>query len=221
MLLRKKVYIVLESNKIYKPGNWELLTMIAGKSFDTKRASELIRDIPDIDQPIIDLDGYSTTYLFRAQESNNLEAVRFLLTHGADPNFNDPDLFDNCALWDLCFPAEDEKDAPVRYEIAKLFFEYGADPDMLLEGESLYDHVLYEVYNEMGSSSWLYTCDFYKLLIAWNDGKKHKMYPKPVLTKQIDKCRIDEYEIRLFLCDDGYHIEGHMFDPEGNDIGVL
>ena len=61
----------------YIKGNIDLLTMIESKAFDQAKALHIIEDISDLNQPILNLDGYSTTYLFEAQESNNVEAVPF------------------------------------------------------------------------------------------------------------------------------------------------
>lgn len=61
---------------------------------------------------------------------------------------------------------------------------------------------------------------FYKLLIAYGGGTDTG-YGKPELSVPIDVSRIDEYRIRFYACDDGYHVGGRMIDPDGNDIGEL
>lgn len=63
----------------YDKGNPELLTMFESKVFDYAVARDIIADIPDLNKPILNLYGYSTTYLSEAEEYNNIEAVRFLL----------------------------------------------------------------------------------------------------------------------------------------------
>ena len=72
------------SKEKYLPGNVELLTMFQSKNFDKAAATKLLVDIADLNQPILALDGYETTYLFEAETYNNVEAVRFLLENGAD-----------------------------------------------------------------------------------------------------------------------------------------
>lgn len=205
--------------KTYLPGNPELLTMFRDKTFDRVRAGQLIQTIVDIDRPILGRHGYSTTYLYEAQDCSNLEAVRFLLDCGADPNFCNPDLICDCAFWDLQYPTEE--DAYKRLEIAKLFLDHGADPNLVLEGEPLISFVGYSVYNEAGMSGWAYFREFYKLLVLYGGGGGRGAYKRPEFSEPIDKTRAHEYRLRLYLCEDGYHVEGRMFNPEGKEIGIL
>ena len=159
-----------------------------------------------------------------AQSSNNVDAVRFLLENGADPNLDIPELlFSSCALTDLHFLWEEmEDDRAKRLEIAKLFFEFGGDPNLWYEHETLYDHVLWEVFNDdYAPHDWEYVCSFFKILIAYGGGGGKSSCPKPKLLEPIDKNRIDEYELMLFLCNDRYHSEGHLFNPDGDDIGIV
>ena len=72
--------------EMYEKGNAELLTMFKSKTFEPQNAIRIVAEVSDLNQPILDLDGYSTTYLYEAQAYNNVEAVRFLLENGADPN---------------------------------------------------------------------------------------------------------------------------------------
>ena len=65
--------------------NAELLRMICRERFDEKRAAELIKSIPDLNEPIF-AEEHRSTYLFEAQRSNNIMAASFLLWNGADPN---------------------------------------------------------------------------------------------------------------------------------------
>lgn len=207
----------------YLPGNTELLTMFKSKSFDKATATRLLTEIPDLNQPISNLDGYASTYLFEAQTYNNVDAVRFLLENGADPNYCNLDLIDGCALDDLHFLWEEmQEEAAQRLEIAKLFFEYGADPDLWYETETLYDHVLWEVFNDsMTPHDWDYLHRFFILLVAYGGGAGKSNYMGAQLSEPIDKSRIDEYDLRLFRYEDGYHLEGHIFNPDGVDIGIV
>ena len=195
--------------------------MFNSQVFDKEAAAHLLAEIPDLDGPILDLNGYPSTYLFEAQSCNNMEAVRFLLENGVSPNLANDDgiyaLNDLRLLWE-----ETQEYRSKRLEIAKLFFDFGGDPNLWYDGETLYDHVVWEVFNDDYSPhDWEYICSFFKLLIAYGGGGGKSSYPKPELTEPIDKSRINEYAFKLFLCDDGYHLDGHLFNPEGIDIGTV
>lgn len=203
------------------PGNTELLELLRQQSFDKERATQILEDIPDINQPILDENGYSTTYLYEAQGANAVQAVHFLLEQGADPNFYAPNLLCDCPLWDLQYRADEETDNAARYEIAKLFFQYGANPNMMRDGESLYDCVVYEVYNHIGDRGWDHRLLFYKLLIAYGGGEDKGIYGKPDISEPIALDKIDDYEVVLRRCEDGYHIRGILLNPDGKEIGRL
>lgn len=214
----------MESKKeMYEKGNTELLKMFKSKIFDRTIAAKIVADIPDINQPILDLSGYSTTYLFEAQESNNVEAVRFLLENGADPNLDIPELLNSCPLNDLHFLWQEMGDEmPQRLTIAKLFFDYGADPDLPYDGETLYDHVLWEVFNDsITPHDWEYIKKFFLLLVAYGGGKEPSHYMSADLVEPIDRNRINEYDFRLVVCEDGYHLDGHIIAPNGTSIGTV
>lgn len=214
---------MITATENYEKGNVELLTIFENNCFDKQAAERILAGIQDVDQPILDLHGYSTTYLYEAQNNNNVAAVRFLLEHGADPNLYLPELACDCAFHNLHLPwTELAKDLARRLEIAKLFLAYVADPNLLYEDETLYDEVQREVFND----SFLlhdreYINQFFKLLIAYGGGGGNSHYAKPDLTEPIDRSRIDEYTFELFLCEDRYHLEGHLFNPEGIDIGIV
>lgn len=128
-------------DNVYISGNKMLLRILRKKPFPKQMAKWLLRKIPDLNQPILDRNGYSTTYLYEAQSENNPEAVKLLLAGGANPNYENSNLVSSCALWDLQYPWSDEDDVLLRYEIAKLFFEYGANPNLISEGECLRENV--------------------------------------------------------------------------------
>ena len=115
-----------------------------------------------------------------------------------------------------------EDEADQRLKMAKMFFEFGGDPNLWYEGESLYDHVLWEVFNDSYSvHEWEYSKRFFILLLAYGGGERRSDYPKPSLREPIDKERIDMYDLKLITCEDGYHLEGHIFNPDGIDIGTV
>ena len=209
--------------EIYAPGNVELLKSFNAPQFDKAAALRILTEIPNLNQPILNLGGFSSTYLFEAQTRNNVEAVRLLLENGADPNLYIPNITNDCALTDLHFLWDEmESDVPKRLEVAKLFFDFGGDPNLDYDGESLYDHVLWEIFNdEHTPHDWKYLCSFFKILIAYGGGGGRSHCPKPKLTEPIDKNRIDEYDFHLFRCEDGYHLEGHIFNPDNVDIGIV
>ena len=209
------------NGKNYEKGNAELLLMFKSKTFDRAIASSIIAGIPDINQPILDLYGYSTTYLFEAETYNNVEAVRFLLENGANPNIDVPDLLNNCPLTDLHFLWEEMGDeVEQRLEIAKLFFEFGADPNLLYDVETLYDHVEWEVFYQDVPHDIKYLKRFFLILLAYGGGQT-SLSNGPRLTEKIDKTQIDQYDFKLLECEDGYHLEGHIFNPDGVDIGTV
>ncbi len=209
------------SKKDYPVGNPELLELVRHSS-DAEAIREQVMKIESINEPILDEKGYSTTYLYEAVGESNLTAVRVLLDNGADPNFSNTDLFGDCPLWVLQYCDTNYDNPKIRYQIAKEFFRHGADPNLTPDGEveSLYDYVLFKVFDgDIVGSEFDYLLSFFKLLIAYGGGGKG--YRKPILSEEIDKDRIDDYQIELEMCDDNYHIKGYVVNPEGERIGEL
>lgn len=198
----------------------EALKLVTTRSFDINRANVVIEGITDPDQTIVAGEfDYHSTLMREAVRCNNLEAVLFLLEHGSDPNYISEDC--DSPLFDLQYgpynepPEEDE----IRYKIAKLFFEHGADPNLLVEGETIYDQVTFDIFNEPDLLNWDYSIKFYKLLVLYGGGGH--TYGKPEFSEPIDFSRVDDYQIRLQQHEDGYHVEGHLLNPDGKDIGIL
>ncbi len=210
--------------KEYPTGNPEFLEMINSGSFNEQRAMEIMARI-DLNQPINIPSGVSdtsTTYLYEAVAANNLSAVAFLLDNGANPNLNDPELIGSCALWELQY-IDSNQDWKTRYEIGKLFFLHGANPNLRCDGETFYDYILFKVYNDTPNdeNDWRNLLQLYKLLVLYGGGGKALGRERPELKEDIDLRKIDEYEVQLHVCDDGYHIAGTLVDGEGNEVGIL
>lgn len=205
-------------DKSYPQGSQELLTLIEQGSFDAVVAENTISMMESIDQPILGISGYSTTLLYEAQDNNNIEAVKYLLEHGADPNQSNLDLICDTPLWHLQYLDSEFHDPDVRLEIAKLFLEFGGDPNLLCEGETLFEYIVYKVFNEMSEPDWEYIKRFYILLLAYGGGKE---YLGDKISSRIDKSKLNSYDISFQLCDDGYHIRGYLVDSGGVILGEL
>lgn len=197
--------------KEYPNGNTEILNMINNHSFDANLAESILEET-DLNAPISNLQGYPSTYLCEAVNANNFPAVSFLLEHGANPNLDEPD----SALWNLQYLWGSE-DWKTRYEIAKLFFQYGADPNYLENGEieTLYDWVLFKVYNDPpeDDNEWENLKQFYKLLVIYGGGHGG-IYPPPVFLENIDKNRLDDYDVCLYWIEEGVSLGGRLLDGE-------
>ncbi len=157
--------------KEYPAGDPELLKLIR-HSCDAEEIREQVRKIENINEPILNEEGYSTTYLYEAVSASNLPAVQVLLESGADPNYYNDDLIYDCPLWELQYC--DEFDPEIRYQIAEEFFQHGADPNFILdeEADSLYEYVRYKLYNDSPPSpEFDYLLKFYNLLIAYGGGE--------------------------------------------------
>lgn len=204
----------------YPKGNSDVLKMLESGRFDDRLAEELLRGI-DLNSPICDSNGCSTTYLYEAVAENNLPAVDFLLKHGANPNLYDPNLTCDCALWALQY-LDVGQDWQTRYEICKLFFQHGADPNIRCDGETLYDYIVFKVYNDtaLDENDWENLLHLYKLLVIYGGGSECGAYGKPDL-KSIDLNKTDEYRVRFSKHEDEYHISGFLVDGDGKIVGEL
>jgi len=209
----------------YQIGNREIIDMIENGHFDLPRAKELLCG-EDLNKPIrIPIPGcnlsYSTTYLCEAVSSNNLPAVAFLLDNGADPNLYIPDIDERSALWELQY-IEPEQDWKIRYEIAKLFFSHGADPDLTSDNEALYDYVCFKVFNEdpNDKNDWENLRHLFLLLVIYGSNRKATGYERAVL-KDIDLSRIDEYDIVISPYLNTHKLIGKLIDGNRNEIAII
>ena len=206
----------------YQPGNPEILEMIHNGQFDRLRVGEILSGV-DLNLPITDpsdIYGFATTYLFEAVQANNLPAAAFLLENGADPNLYISELYNSSALWELQY-IEPEQDWRTRFEIAKLFFRYGADPDLVCDGEALYDYVCFKVFDDAPNdkNDWENLRHLFLLLVVYGGGRLTRRVC-PIL-KDIDINRIDEYDIVIRRHEDGYHLVGKLIDGNGKEIGII
>ncbi len=206
----------------YQIGNPEILKMIDSGQFDSLRAKEILSGV-DLNRPIlIPVLGFhiSTTYLFEAVDANNLPAVAFLLENGADPNLYIPELDNSCALWELQY-VEPEQNWKTRFEIAKLFFRHGVDPDLVCDSEALYDYVCFKVFEDVPNdkNDWENLRHLFLLLVVYGGGRlTGRVCP---ILKDIDINRIDEYDIVICRHEDGYHLVGKLVDRSGKEIGII
>ena len=203
----------------YQPDDPVILKMLRSGSFDAAVADARLTGA-DFNEPICDEPGYPTTYLNEAVSSNDPKAVQYFLEHGADPNYNRDDVI---PLWELqyAWDIEDEQGLDDMYEIQKLFFRYGADPNLIYENEGLYDSVVFTVYNDPpGELWWKNLLRFYKLLVLYGGGGLEYGYGKPDL-KNVDISKPDDYSVRFRICDDGYHIVGLLVDREEKVVAEL
>ena len=150
----------------FPTGDKTVLQMIESGTFDAVLAETLLSGV-DLNAPICDLSGYSTTYLRKAVDYNDLPAVAFLLAHGADPNLHLPELFDDCALFQLQF-LYPEHDPQTRYEISKLFFRYGADPNIKIDGDYLYMTTLFSTFTTSRRVTMTHGSIFSSFISCWS-----------------------------------------------------
>jgi len=167
----------------------------------------------------------TTKHLFEAEKSNNIEAVRYLLENGADPNLNIPELTNDCPLYDLHFLWQEMlNEAHQRLAITKLFFDYGTDPDLLYDGDTLYEHLFEDLFRVplwVTSHDPEYTKQFFLLLLAYGGGSKPILYAPPFLVEPIDRNRVFSYELKITKTEDGNQERGHIIAPNGKIIGYV
>ncbi|MCR4600357.1 MAG: ankyrin repeat domain-containing protein [Clostridia bacterium] len=215
----------------YSDGNLELLKMIESGNFDEMRAKELIDNIksnkincfPSSADGLSDSSNryYTANYLLEAVYANNLPAVAFLLDNGADPNLIDDE--EECALWALQY-LDQNQDWQTRYEIAKLFFQHGANPNLEIDQESLYDYVQFKIWmNEENSKNDMENLlQLFKLLVLYGGGGKSLGREYPKLSDNVDLNRIDEYEFILDFKGKYHNIYVEkLVDKGGNTVATI
>lgn len=202
----------------FPQGNLELLKFLGTCPFDRERAEALIKQIPDINDPIEDENGYSKTYLCEAVNSLSYDAVDLLLEYGANPNYHNSDVMDDCPLIELCgYRGKDN--VPIQYRIAKLLLQRGADPNFFLEDETVFDFVQYEFFEQDNYGGNPFINDYMKLLIAYGGGYPYNSLPK--IYKPIDKEQIDDYIVQIIRDDRGFFKEAYLLSPNGEIAALL
>lgn len=201
---------------------YELLNMCSDACFDRKSAEEIIgnlelnQEITNPEYPLL-----RTSFLSVAADNANIEMVRLLLKHGADPNFilyaDEPRMREN-PFWDLQYCVLDgtAEENETRLQIAQLMLEYGADPTIVLEDEDLLSYVVFEVFNgNIGTDDWRYRSRFLILLIAYGGANS---YCTPKILLPFDKYNMAQYRFLCDWADDGRHLIGAIVDTKNHKV---
>lgn len=192
------------------------------KTFDAVQAAMLARQI-DLNKPYDvsnDPDGHMPcmrTFLERAIEFCNIDMVKLLLEHGADPNFIDPEDEADIVLWGLQH-WENKESTECRLKMAQLLLEHGADPCIISDGEDLFSYVLYAIFNDSYDELWEYRARFFILLVAYG-GKCYRCEPK--IIKPFDKTNMQQYRFGFWEHEDGYHLSGYIYDQNDDTIAYI
>ncbi len=194
----------------------KLLEMCSDVDFDPCAAEEIVRSI-NLNQEVPDptYPKLKTSFLMVATNNANINMVRLLLQHGADPNFilnEDKPLEHENPFWDLQYNlfGESAEDNEVGLQMAQLMLDYGANPAIELDDEDLFSYVCFAVFNDDYSTElWEYRSRFFILLIAYGGSND---YCKPEIIKEFDKSDIKQYHFLCVPCGDGYHVTGEIVD---------
>lgn len=196
----------------------ELENMVLSKDFDAGRAEVLIKQI-DVNQEFVtNKNNYKTTLLEWAAIWANLPMIELLLECGADPN----QFFDNdeSTLWNLQYnDGETDEENEQRLLIAQRLLEYGADPlvDPDNTGETLFDYVVFAVFNDDMDELWDYRSRFLILLVAF--GAKSK-YCIPRIVGAFDKKNMKQYDFFMVPEENGKY-SGVITDGQGNVVAYV
>lgn len=196
----------------------ELEKMCADNNFDESIALQLIKQV-DVNEKFkyatFDLE---TTLLEEAASNSNLKMATLLLNNGADPN----KIFDKeeCTLWNLQYnDGETAEENEQRLKIAQLLLEHGANPNIIPEknGESLFEWVLYTIFNDSIDELWEYRSRFFILLVAYG-GKTS--YCEPEIIKDFDKSDMRQYYFCLIPEENGKY-SGEIRDKNKDTIAYI
>lgn len=198
--------------KIY----YQLLDMCKNIDFNISLLEEMIHNI-DPNKELIE-PSYTkarTTLLSTATTYANIEMVRLLLKHGANPNhilYEDKILEQENPFWDLQYNdfGETEEENEVGLQMAQLMLEHGANPCIKISGEDLFSYVCFAVFNDFDRPElWEYRSRFFILLIAYG-GKSESC--RPQIIKEFDKKDMSQYSFLVIPHEDGYHLIGEIRD---------
>ena len=114
---------------------------------------------------------------------------------------------------------ETDEENEQRLKIAQLLLEHGADPCIIPEqnGESLFEWVLYEVFNDSLDELWEYRSRFFILLVAYG-GKT--TYCEPEIIKGFDKSDMSQYYFCLMPAKNGGY-SGEVRDKNKDTIAYI
>ncbi len=192
--------------------------MCADNNFDENIALEIIKQI-DVNEEFERIHYNSkTTLLEEAANNSNLKMATLLLQNGADPDkiFNK----EECTLWNLQYDdGETDEENEQRLKIAQLLLEYGADPVINPEhnGESLFEWVLYAIFNDSLDDLWDYRSRFFILLVAYG-GKTS--YCEPEIIKDFDKSDMSQYYFCL-ISEKNNKYSGEIRDKNKHTIAYI
>ena len=196
----------------------ELEKMCADINFDENVALKIIKQV-DVNEEFKTSDfGLRTTFLEESARNSNLKMAKLLLNNGADPNkiFYD----DSCTLWNLQYnDGETDEENEQRLKIAQLLLEHGAGPCIIPEqnGETVFEWVLYEVFNDSLDELWEYRSRFFILLVAYG-GKT--IYCEPEIIKGFDKSDMSQYYFCLMPAKNGGY-SGEVRDKNKDTIAYI
>jgi len=175
-----------------------LNSMCWSVKFDIDLAQSLMKEI-DLNQAYDSESQYTeisnrTTLLEQAVNCLNIPMVKLLLESGADPNYMDPEGEANIVFWDLQYPGRTASENETRLEIAQLLLEFGASPQMMVDGENLFTFVSFYVFHEMYEEEWEYRSRFMILLIAYGAVSDFCLYE---IMKEFQLRKMSQYSLSL------------------------
>lgn len=143
----------------------DMFELVRTKPFNRESAEHIIAHIDDVNKVHIGRHNSPALFLGDAVDYCNLDAVRFLLEHGADPNVIPEEQCASCPIWLTIFPcASDEKEE--KLEILKLLLQFGGDPTLMIEGQRVVDELECSLEDWLEKSALEYVTEALKLMKA-------------------------------------------------------
>lgn len=194
-----------------------LIDMCRMTSCDASSAKALLSDV-DVNARFIantpDMKiAYLTTLLAEAVQAGNLDMVKLLLQHGADPNLIPED---EPILFMLEYPEDEEPSLcdEQRLAIVELLLQSGADPLVKYESVSILDDACSDVFNTVTGYCCAYMKRFLLLLILYGGTSDYcnvRFYQSPDLNNTL------QYHMFLIQRNDGF-LYGEIRDDSGNIV---